>query len=379
MPLLDSIEDWLWSDEANDATLQQYMCIALIVVVAIVATAFWQCHGSRNSSSIATLEATSAAALVVETGKCQQYCVLLAAIGANSSTNGHLLTAIPLICHFLTIQMQEKEQSVTAEIREVCKDYYAAVDAERLKLEQTLEAAAVAAAAERAAESGDGDSNGISTGDDTDHDFRKLRMPERMRLLTKNKEEGNELYAGQNWRIAGARYAKALTHAAKFFDLTPEQQAEVDVLKLALYLNLSQCFLKLENWDAVIINCTHALTVEPKSAVWPLILMVAAVALVTSTTDGTALLLVLCMPLLLHNNSSKALYRRGYAHAAKKDWDKAEIDLDDAAAITPGDAAITKMQTMVKNNIKAAAKREKSMWARAFGSKKDDAATDAAP
>ena len=23
MPLLDSIEDWLWSDEANDATLQQ--------------------------------------------------------------------------------------------------------------------------------------------------------------------------------------------------------------------------------------------------------------------------------------------------------------------------------------------------------------------
>jgi hypothetical protein len=39
-------------------------------------------------------------------------------------------------------------------------------------------------------------------------------------------------------------------------------------------------------------------------------------------------------------NSAKALYRRGYAHAAKKDWDKAEIDLDDAAAITPGDPAI---------------------------------------
>jgi hypothetical protein len=38
------------------------------------------------------------------------------------------------------------------------------------------------------------------------------------------KQEGNELYAGQNWRMAGARYAKALTHAAKFFDLTPEQQ-----------------------------------------------------------------------------------------------------------------------------------------------------------
>jgi hypothetical protein len=58
-----------------------------------------------------------------------------------------------------------------------------------LKLEQTLEAAAVAAAAERAAESGgDGDSNGINNSDDTDHDFRKLRMPERMRLLTKNKE-----------------------------------------------------------------------------------------------------------------------------------------------------------------------------------------------
>ena len=45
------------------------------------------------------------------------------------------------------------------------------------------------------------------------------------------------------------------------------------------------------------------------------------------------------------HNSAKALYRRGYAHAAKKDWDKAEIDLDDAAAITPGDAAIVSSAT----------------------------------
>jgi hypothetical protein len=38
-----------------------------------------------------------------------------------------------LVARFRTIQMQEKEQSVTDEIREVCKDYYAAVVCTDLK------------------------------------------------------------------------------------------------------------------------------------------------------------------------------------------------------------------------------------------------------
>lgn len=64
-------------------------------------------------------------------------------------------------------------------------------------------------------------------------------------------QEGTELFKGQNYRQAGARYSKALTHAAKMFDLNAEEQKEVHAVQLSLYLNLAQCYLKLQSWDQV--------------------------------------------------------------------------------------------------------------------------------
>merc|ERR1719271_1909275 len=113
--------------------------------------------------------------------------------------------------------------------------------------EATLEAAAAAAAAEKAA-----------NGEDEDHDTRKLKYPDRLRMVLKNKEEGTELFQGQNWRPAAARYNKALTHAAKFMDLSPDQKKEVDAAKISLNLNLAQCWLKItdaENHLTQAIRC----------------------------------------------------------------------------------------------------------------------------
>lgn len=53
-------------------------------------------------------------------------------------------------------------------------------------------------------------------------------------------QEGTELFKGQNYRAAGARYSKALTHAAKMFDLNVEEKEEVAAVQLSLYLNLAQ-------------------------------------------------------------------------------------------------------------------------------------------
>ena len=125
---------------------------------------------------------------------------------------------------------------------------------------QALEAASAAAAAEKAARGEE----------DEDHDTRKLKFPDRMRLVVKNKEEGTELFQGGNFRPAAARYNKALTHAAKFIDLSPDQKEEarhpprgrlipspslrwytahgltqVNKLKLSLHLNIAMCWLKI--------------------------------------------------------------------------------------------------------------------------------------
>lgn len=64
-------------------------------------------------------------------------------------------------------------------------------------------------------------------------------------------QEGTELFKGQNYRAAGARYSKALTHSAKMFDLSADEQKEVHAVQLSLYLNLAQCYLKLQSWDQV--------------------------------------------------------------------------------------------------------------------------------
>ena len=54
-----------------------------------------------------------------------------------------------------------------------------------------------------------------------------------MRLAVKNKEEGTELFKGGNFRSAAARYEKALVHCAKFFDLGPDDETEVEQLNLS--------------------------------------------------------------------------------------------------------------------------------------------------
>ena len=166
-----------------------------------------------------------------------------------------------------------KRQAVGEEAGVICKAFAEATEAESKAVEEALAVEAAKAEAERAAE-----------GEDEDHDNRKLRKADRMRLVVKNKEEGTELFKGGNFRPAASRYQKSLTHAAKFFDLSPDDEAEVRQIKLSLYLNLSQCYIKLENWEQVLRNCNEALSLDPENA--------------------------------------KALFRRSAVYEQKKDWDK---------------------------------------------------------
>ena len=130
----------------------------------------------------------------------------------------------------------------------LCSEYLSVVAQDKAAVEKSLAEEAAQAAQEHEGE------------DKDDHDFRKLRKPERMRLVMKNKEEGTELFKGGNVRPAAARYQKALTHAAKFFDLSPEDTEEVNTVKLSLHLNLTQCYLKLGKRTSRIVTCEILMT-----------------------------------------------------------------------------------------------------------------------
>jgi tetratricopeptide (TPR) repeat protein len=202
----------------------------------------------------------------------------------------------------------------------ICSAYINATSAEKRKVEEGLALEAQLAAAERAA-------NGE---DDEDHDNRRLKKADRMRMVVKNKEEGTELFQAGNYRMAAARYHKALTHAAKFFDLGPDDQTEVNNLKLSINLNIAQCYLKMENWDQAIRYADESLVLSPTSA--------------------------------------KALFRRAAAFESKKDLEKAHEDLKKAVEYAPDDKGIQKALDKVKKLIQKETEKEKKMWSKAFTS-----------
>merc|ERR1712054_14550 len=88
--------------------------------------------------------------------------------------------------------------------------------------------------------------------------------------MGKNKDEGTELFQGQNFRPAAARYNKALTHAAKFHDLSPEQTTEVTATKVSLHLNVAMCWLKITDapnkLEQAIRSCEEALKLDGDNA-----------------------------------------------------------------------------------------------------------------
>ncbi|KAL3674215.1 hypothetical protein V7S43_000173 [Phytophthora oleae] len=213
--------------------------------------------------------------------------------------------------------IRAKHQSIETEIRTACETYFSAIEADERALEQQLEQESQRAEAERQAEGGD-----------EDHDTRKLKKPERMRMVVKNKEEGNELFRDGNHKHAAARYVKALTHASKFFDLAEADKAEVNAIKLSLYLNLAQCYLKMENYSRAVANCNDALALEPKSV--------------------------------------KALYRRAVAYEKENKLEEAAEDVKAALAIAPQDRAVVKLDERLKARLRRQLDKEKKMWSKAF-------------
>ncbi|KAF4322031.1 hypothetical protein JM18_002296 [Phytophthora kernoviae] len=213
--------------------------------------------------------------------------------------------------------IRAKHQEIETGVRTVCEAYFSAVEADERALEQQLELESQKAEAERQA-----------AGGDEDHDTRKLKKPERMRMVTKNKEEGNELFRDGNHKHAAARYVKALSHTSKFFDLNEADQAEVNTIKLSLYLNLAQCYLKMENYTRAVANCQEALALDPKSV--------------------------------------KALYRRAVAYEKENKLDLAADDIKQALDLAPQDRAVVKLDERVKLRLRRQLDKEKKMWGKAF-------------
>jgi tetratricopeptide (TPR) repeat protein len=215
-------------------------------------------------------------------------------------------------------EMDAKVKDVMERSNELCRGYLEAVQAEARQTEKEMEEEAAKAAAERQNDDGE-----------EDHDNRRLPKKRRMEIVMKNKAEANELFHDGNYRHAAARYAKALSHCSKFYDLSPDDDAEVKAVQLTLHLNMALAYTKLEQPDHALRCCNDALAID--------------------------------------ENSVKALFRRATIYFSKKWYDQAAQDLKKAAKLAPDDKAIPKLQAKLDRQFKIQKAKDKKLAQKMFG------------
>jgi len=223
-----------------------------------------------------------------------------------------------------TEQMEAKWNAVQSKTQELCGEYLAAKRDEAERKDREMEKEAKMAAAAEAAEA-------AMNGDEEveDHDNRRLPTKRRMEIVLKNKNEANELISDGNYRHAAARYAKALTHCTKFFDLSPTEEEEVKQVKLSLYLNSALAYIKLEKMNNAYQSCNDALKLDRKNV--------------------------------------KALYRRATVLYHTSKFDDAMKDLKAAEKLAPNDKAVKLLQRLVDKQMAKQKKKEKTMAQKMFG------------
>ncbi|KAG7371350.1 Hsp70 domain containing protein [Nitzschia inconspicua] len=216
--------------------------------------------------------------------------------------------------------MTDKWDDTNTKIKDMCAEYFDAVEKEQKAKEKEMEEEAKKAQLEEAMNGGDVD--------EEDHDNRRLPKKRRMEIVMKNKNEATELFKDGNWKFAAARYTKALSHCAKFVDLSPEDTDEVNELKVTLNLNLALAYTKMSNFDQA-LRCTNE-------------------------------------ALVLTDSNPKAFYRRASIYYEKKRWDDAKSDIAKATKLAPDDKAILKLAERINLQLKKQKEREKKMAAKMF-------------
>ena len=215
--------------------------------------------------------------------------------------------------------MEAKLADVLTKTNDMCAAYYEALKKEEAEKEAEMKAEEEKAKAERDA----------AGEEDNDHDTRKLPFSRRMEIVQKNKAEANELFSHKNYRHAAARYVKALSHCAKFFDLTPDQDEEVKAVKLSLNLNLALAYVKLENFPNALRAANEALAID--------------------------------------ENSTKALFRRSSIYYEQKKFDEAKKDISKALKAAPEDTACKKLSARIDQQLKRQKDKQKKMAKKMFG------------
>ena len=147
--------------------------------------------------------------------------------------------------------------------------------------------------------------------------------------MLKDKAAGTSLFKQGDLAEAVAKYQQALSYAARFGPLSPQEAQQLRDTQLSLHLNSSLVLTKIEDWNAVKHHCDSALSFD--------------------------------------EDSVKALFRRAGAHHALADYALAEADLKRAILLEPADPSVTNLLKRVRKGRAKQLKQEQNACRKMFG------------
>jgi tetratricopeptide (TPR) repeat protein len=144
----------------------------------------------------------------------------------------------------------------------------------------------------------------------------------------KKRNQGNIVFKEFDYENAAKLYVEALGYLADLYDLSPEEQEEVNALKVPCLLNTALCYTKINRYPQAVENCNKALEIEKSNV--------------------------------------KALFRRAQCHVQLSKLEDARKDLDAALQIEPNNTAVKKELALVEKKIAAQKEKEKKMYSKMF-------------
>ena len=184
-----------------------------------------------------------------------------------------------------------------------------------------------------------------STGDsyeDYPDDFQTEELTPSLsfKIASDTKSFGNAAFKNGDLALGLEKYQKGLRYINEVPELTDkdpkELEDEIKALRFTLHSNSSLLADKMHEFTSGKAYATYAVEVA---------------------TDA---------PTIKDTDKAKAYYRRAMALAGLKQEDDALRDLDEAAKLAPGDAAITSEIVKVKTSMKNAVARERAMAKKFF-------------
>ncbi|CAL8358731.1 unnamed protein product [Lota lota] len=142
------------------------------------------------------------------------------------------------------------------------------------------------------------------------------------------KEKGTQYFKEGKYKQATVQYKRIVTWLESESDLVEEDEQKAKALRLAAHLNLAMCYLKIQEAAQALENCDKAL--------------------------------------LLDESNEKALFRRGEALVAMKEFDRAREDFQQVIQLYPANKAAKAQLGLCQKHIKDQREKDKRLYANMF-------------